>query len=255
MVKPVILLSDFGGHDPYVGQVKGVLWQRLGGSFWIDLYHDIPPFSIASGAFLLEKTFAYMPPAVWFCVVDPGVGTRRRMLVVQSGKSWLVAPDNGLLTPVFAWSGVKVWQLKWDADWLLGSSHTFHGRDLFAPAVAQIALGKVDTVLGEEITNPVVLDQPFWWTTPQGWQAKVMLVDRYGNLITGLPGSVVNGQVAGWLHGQPCGSLHTTFGSLAVGEMGLVVGGFGTAEVVVNQGSAASHFNCGVGEVVDFIVG
>ncbi|MBF0611075.1 MAG: SAM-dependent chlorinase/fluorinase [Magnetococcales bacterium] len=250
---PIVLISDFGSTDPYIGQVKGVLLQRLGQVQWIDLYHDLPPFAISSGSFLIEKTFHYMPSSVWFCVVDPGVGTSRRMLVVQYRESWFVSPDNGLLTPILSCPGAKAWQLKVDSSWLVTSSNTFHGRDLFAPAVAQIVSGQVDTILGEELRDPVMLSEPFWWSTANGWKARVKLVDRYGNLITGLPGKVVEGPVVGWLKSKSCGVLSTTFGNLGVGEGGLVVGGFGTVEVVINQGSAAACYGCGVGEVVEFI--
>ena len=241
MSMPVILMTDFGHADPYVGQVKGGLLRRHPGAVLIDLHHDLPPFAIASGAWLLERCRPHMPaPAVWLCVVDPGVGGARRGLAVQCQGSTFVGPDNGLLTPVFAdgdWQAVAL------ADPPPGASPTFHGRDLFAPAAGRLLQGAPLASLGTPVSDPVRLSDPGWRRTADGWRARVMLTDRYGNLITALPGTAVRGQrLTGRLNGLPCGGLVETFSSVQPGEAALVIGGFGTVEVVVNQGSAAARF-------------
>ncbi|MEO5332925.1 MAG: SAM-dependent chlorinase/fluorinase [Magnetococcus sp. YQC-5] len=245
---PVILLTDFGSSDPYVGQMKGVILRHAPHTILLDLYHEIPPFAIKSGAWLLERCLAHMPkPAVWLCVVDPGVGSERRGLVVQAEGSFFVGPDNGLLTPVLLKPETRIVELKQPND--RNVSATFHGRDIFAPVAAQLLHGQKLDTLGHALTSPpVTLTDPGWCAMNQEWQTEVILVDRYGNLITPLPGVALQGKrVTGWINGQACGPLVTTFSSVAPGNSALVVGGFSTLEVMVNQGSAAERFACGSG--------
>lgn len=250
---PFVLLTDFGSSDPYVGQVKGVLHRHAPAARIIDLYHDLPPFSIASGAWLLEKCLPIMPtPSVWLCVVDPGVGSSRRGLAVRSGPNFFVGPDNGLLTPVFH-----------NTDWFAVSlepldSHTattFHGRDLFAPIAAMLCNGKKLEPLGTPVYDPIQRNDPGWSVVQGGFDATIMLSDRYGNLITSLPKSVVTGKtMRGTIQGKGCGTWVETFASVPPGESALVAGGFGTIEIIVNQGSAQNRFNGQTGDRVHFTV-
>lgn len=245
--RPVVFLSDFGSTDPYVGQVKGVLHRHAPGLVCIDLHHDLPPFAIASAAWLLERCLPHMPEnAVWLGVVDPGVGSARLPMALQWREALFVGPDNGLFTPILRQEGWRAVALQ---NLPSPRSATFHGRDLFAPAAARLALGTPLETLGPPLPHPVTLPHPGWQATPDGWEAEVMLTDRYGNLITALPGEVLppHANVTGWLGEHPCGVLAPTFSSVAVGHSALVIGGFGTLEVVVNQGSAAARFAGGPG--------
>ncbi|MBF0138771.1 MAG: SAM-dependent chlorinase/fluorinase [Magnetococcales bacterium] len=249
---PFVLLTDFGTSDPYVGQVKGVLHRYAPEARIIDLYHDLPPFSIASGAWLLERCLPIMPaPSIWLCVVDPGVGSSRRGLAISSGISFYVGPDNGLLTPIFQ-------NADWQAVSLPRNAHaapTFHGRDLFAPVAARLHNGETLENLGTPVHDPVRCNDPGWSVVAGGFDATIMLSDRYGNLITALPKSVVAGKtLRGTIHGQACGTLVNTFASVPLGEAALVAGGFGTIEIIVNQGSAQHRFNAQTGERVHFTV-
>ena len=244
---PIVLLTDFGLVDPYVGQVKGVLHRHVPEVICIDLYHDLPPFSVASGAWMLERCLSRMPSrAVWFCVVDPGVGSERRALAVQRGETFFVGPDNGLLTPILADGNCQIVALPIPSGGQ--TSPTFHGRDLFAPTAAQLVQGVPLTDLGQPITDPVVLVDPGWRHTEDGLQSEVMIIDRYGNLVTAMPGEVVKERfLRAEINGRPCGPLVTTFSSVAPGKTALLVGGFGTIEIVRNQGSAVDAFRCGPG--------
>ncbi|MEO5346172.1 MAG: SAM-dependent chlorinase/fluorinase [Magnetococcus sp. YQC-9] len=247
---PVILLTDFGVVDPFVGQVKGVLMRLFPKVTVIDLCHDISPFAIKSGAWMLESCLPHMPsPAIWLCIVDPGVGSGRRGLVVQSQGSYFIGPDNGLLTPVLNRPDARILSLD-------GLGHeesvspTFHGRDLFAPAAVHLLHNRSLSDLGTPLINPpVVLPDPGWRKLGYGvWRTEVVFVDHYGNLVSALPGEELRKRpVKGWLEGSACGSLVTTFASVPVGEVALVVGGFGTVEVVINQGSAARRFGQALG--------
>lgn len=248
---PILLLSDFGLEDPYVGQVKGVLLRLAPALPVVDFYHQIPPFDVACGAFLLARCRRHMPAAVWFCVVDPGVGTCRRGLVVAVEGSYFVGPDNGLLTPVLDCPGALVHGLVYPPQQLACTSATFHGRDLFAPAVADLALGRTTARLGAIIQDPVRLTEATWERTASGWRTRVMLVDRYGNLVTALPATELgDGLVRVLVAGQPCGGRVTTFAEVPPGQSAVLVGSLATWEVVVNQGSAARLFQVGRGAVV-----
>ncbi|MBF0295384.1 MAG: SAM-dependent chlorinase/fluorinase [Magnetococcales bacterium] len=248
---PIILLTDFGSGDPYVGQMKGVLARQAPGALVIDLFHDISPYHIKSGAWLLERCWPHMPrPAVWLCVVDPGVGSGRRGLVVEAGGSFFVGPDNGLFTHPLSLAGAKALVLDEMTGGENGVSPTFHGRDLFAPVAARLAAGTASKGLGSPVFSPppVTFADPGWRGGFNEWEAEVILVDRYGNLVTTLPGTEVSGrQAQGEIDGRPCGALVTTFASVAPGACAMVVGGFGTVEVVVNQGSAREMFSAGLG--------
>ncbi|NGZ05624.1 MAG: SAM-dependent chlorinase/fluorinase [Magnetococcales bacterium] len=247
---PVILLTDFGTTDPYVGQVKGVLTRLFPRVTILDLFHDIPPFAIKSGAWMLERCLPHMPsPAIWLCVVDPGVGSSRRGLLVQSNGSFFIGPDNGLLTPILNRSDARILTLDGPGDDPT-ISHTFHGRDLFAPVAAHLLHGRSPSHLGTPLISPPhLLHDPGWRSAGhKAWRTEVMFTDRYGNLITALPGDKVRGQTAkGWLDGTLCGTLVTTFASVPVGTSALVIGGFGTVEVVINQGNAARCYTPSLG--------
>ncbi|MBF0160120.1 MAG: SAM-dependent chlorinase/fluorinase [Magnetococcales bacterium] len=253
----IVLLTDFGSHDPYVGQVKGTvlrLWPEA--LHWIDLYHDIPPYRVVSAAWLLDRCLPHIPDqAIWLAVVDPGVGSQRRILGVRWRQHRFIAPDNGLLSAVLQKPDALAFALTPDLH-QRAISPTFHGRDLMAPLVVQLLRNQPLSDLGHAITDAVRLPFQGWQVLgPHQWLAEVMLVDHYGNLITGLPSDQLqtdagSSTIHGRLHGRDCGRLVSTFSDSAPGHAALVVGGFGTVEVVVNQGHAACHLGAAVGDSV-----
>ncbi|MBF0625044.1 MAG: SAM-dependent chlorinase/fluorinase [Magnetococcales bacterium] len=249
----MILLTDFGQSDPYVGQVKGVLHRLCPGAACIDLSHDLAPFDVVAGAWLIDRCRPHMPEsAVWLCVVDPGVGSARRILAAARGRTRMVGPDNGLLSAFLREPDCRVVAV--DCAPYAGAAATFHGRDIMAPVVGRLLRGAALESLGAPVGDPVLLDGPGWEQTGSGaWRTRVMLVDRYGNLVTGLPAaamSAAGAAVQGWVEQQPCGALAITFAALPEGAAGMVLGGFGTLEVVVNRGSAARRFGVGAGAEV-----
>ena len=235
----IILFTDFGLSDPYVGQVKARIAQHAPGHLVVDLLHDVPDFNPHAGAHLLAAfTSTFPPSSVFLAVVDPGVGTPRDAVVVQAAGHWFVGPDNGLLSVVAArHADARLWRITWRPDDL---SATFHGRDLFALIAADIARGEFP----ENKLAPIPkLNVEF----DAGDLARVVYIDHYGNAWTGVRGVGKDARVsaAGELF-KYCES----YGFADKGEGFWLVNSVGLLELAVNRGSAAAVFDLKVGDPV-----
>lgn len=185
--RPIVTLTtDFGWA--YVGQMKGVILSICPDANLVDIAHDIPSQDIQTGQFTLYTAVPYFPNAIHVAVVDPGVGTSRRGLVIETKRGVLVGPDNGLLIPAARRMGMqRVFEIKNRKLWLSNVSNTFHGRDVFAPVAAHIANGtKLDSV-GPEIQSFIDSSFPVPVVTDDAVHGSVVYVDRFGNLITNIP--------------------------------------------------------------------
>lgn len=238
----LVLFTDFGHRDPYVGQLKARLAEGAPGIPVIDLLHEAPDFNPHAGAHLLAALAPQFPAgSVLLAVVDPGVGTPRGTVVAEADGRWYVGPDNGLLSVVLARaSAVRLWRIVWRPDSLAA---TFHGRDLFAPIAAAIASGtfpqaRLDPVdqLGVEFDA--------------GDLARVIYVDHYGNAWTGVRGGGAIRDVRA--AGQPF-PFADTFGSVGKGEAVAFVNSVGLVELAVNRGNAAAAFGLKVGDRVEVV--
>jgi S-adenosylmethionine hydrolase len=179
----IVLFTDYGTADPYVGQLHGVLAREAPGVPVVDLMHTVPNFDIRAGAYLLAALAPEFPLAsVFVCVVDPGVGGTRAPVMVNADGRWYVGPDNGLLG-VLAQRALRIesYAIDWRPARLTPS---FHGRDLFAPVAARLARGE------RPDASPVNLTRPDW---PQDL-AQVLYIDHYGNAITGLRAQTLTSQ-------------------------------------------------------------
>ena len=177
----IALLTDFGTRDPYVAAMKGVIASRCAAPL-ADLSHDVPPFDVWAGAFFLRAVVDYWPAGTIFVVVvDPGVGTARRILAIERDGRIFLAPDNGVLSLVATPPAVSVEN---DAFFLPGGSTTFHGRDRFAPVAAAIANGTPLHELGPRADSVVTLDYAAPWYDRARAEGTIVAIDRFGNLIT-----------------------------------------------------------------------
>lgn len=237
----IVLFTDFGGHDPYVGQVKVRLAQHAPDQQVVDLLHQAPDYNAHAGAHLIAAFAPTFPPGcVFMCVVDPGVGTEREGVVVMAGGHWFVGPDNGLLSIAAARNGdTKVWRIHWQPD---AVSATFHGRDIFAVIAALIAKGDFPADKLEEKAKLHVEFDP-------GDLPRVIYIDHYGNAWSGIRGASLpkatrvvarNGE---FQHAQ-------TFGSVAKGEGFWFVNSVGLLELAINRGNAAEKLGLKVGDMV-----
>ena len=187
MAPPLMtLLTDFGMDDYYVAAVKGTVLRLAPGTQLVDISHQIEPGNIAAASFLLAAAAPAFPAGtVHLAVVDPGVGSRRRILVAESAVGLLVAPDNGLLTPLLA--GARVRSVECADLFLAAPGATFHGRDRFAPIAAFLLRGGSPADLGPEIADPVHLARTPPRREPGLLAGVVIHIDRFGNLITDIP--------------------------------------------------------------------
>jgi len=184
---PIYLLSDFGTADEFVAAMKGAILTRLPSAAILDVSHDIPPFDVCKGAVVLAAALPHLPPGVCLAVVDPGVGTERRALLLRCGRGdLLLGPDNGLLLPAAGRLGdvEAAWSLEGDRLGLEPPHSTFHGRDLFAPAAARLASGmppeEAGSPVGVEALAPPPWEEPV--LTRGAVHCRVIDIDRFGNL-------------------------------------------------------------------------
>lgn len=227
-------LTDFGTSDYYVAAVKGTVLRLAPGSQIVDVSHEVPSGDIATGAFLLSAAVPWFPEGtVHLAVVDPGVGSRRRILAARTDSGWLVLPDNGLLTLLHLRGAVRSIRSVEKTDiFLPNPGQTFHGRDRFAPVAAWLLRREPVETLGPEISDPVLLPLEAPRREPGSASGQVVHVDRYGNLITDIP--------AEWLPEGPCraevADRSVTFraghyAEIPDGEAAMIPGSLGTVEL------------------------
>ncbi|MGC9055024.1 MAG: SAM-dependent chlorinase/fluorinase, partial [Candidatus Hydrogenedens sp.] len=141
-IKYITLLTDFGNKDPYVAEIKGVLYSTLSNVSIIDLSHEISPQNIMEGALFLERMWDYWQvPSIHIAVIDPGVGMERRIVIIHESQKFLICPDNGLATCIIKNKHVEARQVKYFDTLTQFISNTFHGRDIMAPLAVQLAKG------------------------------------------------------------------------------------------------------------------
>ena len=253
MAVVITLTTDFGTRDTYVAEMKGVILSIVRDVHVVDITHEVAPQDILEGALALETAAPRFPPGtIHVAVVDPGVGTARRGLAVAARDQLFVGPDNGLFTPFLADSRWRAFELRAAEFRGAAVSHTFHGRDVFAPAAAHLACGVEPDRLGPQVTDPIRLAWPAVKVSEGRVGGAVVHVDRFGNLVTSIHadaiaalGSGVAIRVAG--KSLP---LVRTYGDLGRGDPGALVGSTNRLEIAVNAGNAATTLRAGRGTPV-----
>jgi S-adenosylmethionine hydrolase len=237
----IVLFTDFGSADPYVGQVKAALAAHAPGIPVLDLLNDAPDYDVEAAAHLLAALAPeFAPASVFLAVVDPGVGTARGAIVVEAEERRFVGPDNGLLSVVYQRSARRRCQaIVWRPARL---SASFHGRDLFAPVAARLAAGTLPEGWLAPRERPEVLFDP----APL---ARVIYVDHYGNCVTGIPVRDVRADARLEVAGREIGFARV-FGEANPGEPFWYENSCGLVEIALARGSAARGLGIGVGTAV-----
>ncbi len=189
MKRPIIFLTDFGLKDHYAGILKGVALSINPKAVLTDLCHEIEPQNIVQAAALLEISFRYFPKgSIFVCVVDPGVGTRRKILCARTRDYFFLAPDNGLLAPALQQAGPhELRSVENEAYFLQKSvSCTFHGRDIFTPVAARLAQRDIFRALGPRVKGLRPLQLPAVRKSPKRIEGEILYFDRFGNAFTNI---------------------------------------------------------------------
>jgi len=233
-MRPIItLLTDFGTADGYVAELKGVLFSATPDVTIVDLSHEIPPQDVESARLAVARYWRRYPSGtVHMIVVDPGVGSARSALAVSSDDRFLVGPDNGVLSPALLASGSRAVSLPVPPN----ASATFHGRDVFAPAAAHLAIGTAIDALGTPCLDPVVRRTPEARRASDGSVVgEIIAIDRFGNAISNLI-APRGGRI------EICGRtmpIVRTYADGPIGDIIALVGSSGFVEIARRDGSAA----------------
>ncbi len=252
----VTLLTDFGLQDEYVGVMKGAILSIQPSAVIVDLCHQIPPGDVERAAWLLGWSWRYFPPdTVHVAVVDPGVGSDRKILCVSHRKQLFLAPDNGLLSRVLAGSRRlhAVW-VKNPRFFLKPLSQTFHGRDIFAPVAARLCAGLDTSELGPRVRMIRLLPASRPDRRKGGYLGQILQFDRFGNAVTNLPWVAnVQGRWGIQVGGRRIAEIRSSYSAVPEGTPLAVVGSRGLLEIAVNCGSAEKDLGLKIGDRVEVV--
>ncbi len=255
----ITLTTDFGLHDPYVAEMKGVILTINPKAMLIDITHDVKKFNIRLGSFMLASATPYFPKGTThLAIIDPGVGTERRGIVIQTKSGFFVGPDNGVLMLAAQSQGIEgIYELSNPNLMLSQTSSTFHGRDIFAPAAAHIDKGTQPKDFGSEIKDPVL---PHFSAAEQingVLCGEILYIDDFGNVIFNIKErNMPNSQLINIKLPQVSLKLKfcKTYGEATTGEPIVLVGSHGFVELALNQGRAAERFHLKVGDKIAIMV-
>lgn len=253
----ITLMTDFGARDHFVGVMKGVIAGIAPRARVVDITHEIEPYAIGQARYLLSQSYPYFPPrTVHVVVVDPGVGSERRPLLVEAAGQIFAGPDNGVFSEVLSLPKAKARELTNRKLWLPEVSATFHGRDIFAPVAAHMAAGIAPARAGKLIRDarreparePVRTGKRFWI-------GEVLHADRFGNLITNLRPldlpELGQRRAVIKIGFEVIDGLSPNYASAAPGTLMALTGSGGTIEIAVNQGRADRKLGVGPGSPVE----
>ena len=246
-MSPITLITDFGTRDHYVGAIKGVILGIAPGATIVDITHDVEPHNIVQAAFVLRRTIEWFPSGtVHLAVVDPGVGSKRRILAGRYAGQVVIAPDNGLISLVHRDLTLEALHTVENPRYFHKAvSDTFHGRDILAPVAAHVASGVSLAQLGPPASGIDLLQSAApERIDPAGLRGAVVFIDRFGNLVTNISvedlASVFGqgGDVKVYV-GETCiGPIHRTYSDVSVGQPVALMGSSKLLEISVNRGRA-----------------
>jgi S-adenosylmethionine hydrolase len=261
MTAPILTLTtDFGLSDHFVGVMKGVILSICPRAQLVDISHGVTPFETAEGAYLIAQAYRYFPKkTVHVVVVDPGVGTSRRPILVEAAGQYFVAPDNGVLSMVYSQQKAKVRLISNEKYFLKPVSRTFHGRDIFSPVAARLAAGVPPARMGKPIQD--YLRPQFEKPQRAGkrtWIGRILKIDRFGNIVTSFHvkefPNLDRQEFSLAIGPRQIAVMAHNYAECAPGELFLIQGSTGYLEVSLSQGSAAKLIGCETGAPAELIL-
>jgi len=248
----IALLTDFGAGSSYVGIMKGVMLSVNPRIRLVDLTHDIPQGDIDAAAFVIYQSYSFFPRGtIHTIVVDPGVGTDRRILAVHTDDYYFVAPDNGVLKYIYdRHPNAQVISLTEPDFWLQNKSHTFHGRDVFAPVAAHLAMGTAIRRLGEVTTDYERGNLSKPQKKDKDIKGRIEYIDGFGNCISNIPAAMLNLKNVQKVQfkNKNLSDVKNTYGEVKSGEPLVLVGSHNHLEIAVRNGNAAEKFGVTKGD-------
>jgi len=262
MPSPILTLTtDFGLSDHYVGAMKGVILGICPRTKIVDITHLVSPYEITEGAYLIAQTWRTFPKkTVHVVVVDPGVGTARRPILMEAGGQYFIAPDNGVLSMIYLREAAKVRLISNEKYFRHPVSRTFHGRDIFAPVAAHLAAGVTPAQFGKRIEDYLrpVFQKP-QRAGKRTWVGQILKIDHFGNIVTNFhtddfPG-LESRSVTFSVGPQEVTVIARHYAEAGFGELFSIVGSAGYYEISMSQASAAKRIGCVVGGPVELLIG
>jgi len=247
---PIVLLTDFGTRDHYVGVMKGMILAQAPGARIVDLCHEVPPQDVRAGAYLLRVSVPYFPRGSLFvAVVDPGVGSARRILWARTARQQFLAPDNGIL----GWLEEPVLDRREVVrrPWMPELSATFHGRDVFAPVAARLARGLSPLRLGPRVREAACLPFPEPIRRGGGVRGEILAIDRFGNAATNLRATDIRSPARIFFFRRDLGAVRSHYAAVPQGSPVALIGSSGLLELSVRGGSFARRFGASPGDPVE----
>jgi S-adenosylmethionine hydrolase len=263
----IVLLSDFGESDIYSGVMKGVINSICNEAHIVDLTHRIMPQNIKQAAFILRNKIQYFASdTIFTCVVDPGVGSERKSIILKTANKYFIAPDNGLLSYIICDEECEIYELS-NSKYFLGDvSYTFHGRDVFAPVAAHLANGTEIKNFGKQIKlkDIIIIPPPlFQKEALNTWLGEVVYYDSFGNIITSIEANEIGAtfdntqdnitSAEGWrfeIANHIIKGLKKTYSCAKAGELLAYNGSFGYIEIALRNGNASQTLNIKSGDKI-----
>ena len=252
----ITLTTDFGGRDPYVGIIKGVILNIFPYGKIVDITHEISPQDVLETSWVLESSFFYFPKGtIHVCIVDPGVGSNRKPLLLETKDYFFVGPDNGVFSGILEKEkDLKAFVLDKEQFWLSTNvSRTFHGRDVFSPVSAHLAKGIKTSDLGSkiEITNLVKLYENQFSKNQKSCTGVVKHIDRFGNILTNIPHQDLPNKLNGKIKSFSFKGLLKNYSEGEPNKLYAITGSNGHLELFVNKGSAGKLTSAKVGDKIE----
>ena len=253
----IALLTDFGTKDYFVGAMKGVILTINKIADIVDITHEIEPQNISEASFTLRACYKNFPPqTIFVAVVDPGVGSDRRAILVETAEYFFIAPDNGLLSFVF--NGAEdftVYEITNQKFFNQPVSNTFHGRDIFAPCAAHLSNKVVSREFGKKINDFVNFAESQPRIVSESiLEAEIIYADRFGNLITNLTKADLPQKFYLEFKNQKISKIQNYFSEAETDELFMMIGSAGFLEIAANKNSAKKILNAGISDKIKVIV-
>ena len=247
----ITLTTDFGDKDAYVGIIKGVICNIYPYAKIVDVTHNVPPQDIWHANFIIENIYSFYPhKTIHLCVVDPGVGSKRKPILIETKNYYFIGPNNGSFTSALEKEElINIVELTEQKYWLadhkgqVNPSRTFHGRDIFSPIAANLAKGTKAQDLGTPITKEELVMLPISKFEQNGKSCigSIKYIDHFGNMITNIPDSIISGNIKGKVKGSSFKGLISSYAESKPNELSAIKSSNGYVELFMYKGNIGTN--------------